>query len=45
MKNISSKIIVITLILTVLSLSSAYACTKFVYTGNDDIVLTGRTTD
>ncbi len=45
MKNISSKIIVITLILTVLSLSSAYACTKFVYTGNDNIVLTGRTTD
>lgn len=44
MKNKSIKIFALTLIVTVLSLSSVFACTKFVYTG-DDIVLTGRSTD
>ena len=44
MKNKSIKIFALTLIVTVLSLSSVFACTKFVYTG-DGIILTGRSTD
>ncbi len=46
MKNL--KINVISIISSIFILSSimeAKACTKFVYTGNEDIVLTGRTAD
>ncbi len=44
MKNKSIKFFTLTLIVSLLTLSNVFACTKFVYTGKG-IVLTGRTTD
>lgn len=46
MKNLKINIIVLVMTISVLSsIIEAKACTKFVYTGDNNIVLTGRTAD